>query len=93
MTQKEAILAGLTRGERLTPLNALIRYHTMALSQRIGELKRDGHPIQSRMVTVGEKRVAEYYLPNPAAGVPKQQCPDGLISALSPALDLRHECV
>ncbi len=76
MTQKEAILAGLQRGERLTPLNALIRYHTLALSQRVGELKRDGHAIESRMVTVGEKRVAEYYLKNPVAGVPKQQCPD-----------------
>ena len=89
MTQKSAILEGLRRGEHLTPLNALIRYHTMALSQRIGELKRDGHPIQSRMVTIGEKRVAEYYIENPAPGVPKPQGPDGHSSTAStPALDL-----
>ena len=63
MSQKAAILAELQAGHRLTPLTALIRVHTLALSQRIGELKRDGHPIQSRMVELdGGKRVAEYWL-------------------------------
>ena len=63
MSQKSAILAALREGQRLTPLNALIRFHTLALSQRIGEIKRQGWPVQSRMIELeGGKRVAEYWL-------------------------------
>ena len=62
MSQKQAILAELQAGRRLTPLSALIRVHTLALSQRCGELRRDGWPIQSRLVKVGEKHVSEYWL-------------------------------
>ena len=65
MSQKQAILEALQAGERLTPLIALQRFQTMTLSQRVTELRAEGHPIQSRMVPNcegGRKRVAEYYI-------------------------------
>ena len=62
-TIKAAILADLQAGNRLTQLTCLIRFKTMAGTQRINELRRAGHPIQSRMVKLeGGKRIAEYYL-------------------------------
>ncbi len=62
-SQKQAILAELQAGRRLTPLTALIRVHTLALSQRIGELRREGWPVQSRMIELEHgKRVAEYWI-------------------------------
>lgn len=60
MSQKAELLCALRDGEKLTPLNALIRYHTLALSQRMGELRRDGWAIKSEMIKVGEKHVAQY---------------------------------
>lgn len=61
-SQAERILAHLTRGHTLTPLQALSRFQCLTLSQRVGELKERGHRIRSRMVEVGGKRVAEYRL-------------------------------
>ena len=59
---KAEILEGLKRGERLTALNALIRYHTMALSQRIGDLRREGHPIADEWTKLDSgKRIKTYY--------------------------------
>ena len=62
MTQCEAILEALRRGERLTVGDALTRYGCYALSQRIGEL-RDRHPeIESEWVeTATGKRIKRYY--------------------------------
>ena len=58
-----ALLAALRRGERLTMLDALERYQVAACSQRMGELKKLGHPVKSRMVTTATgKRVSEYWL-------------------------------
>ncbi len=92
MSQKNDILAALQQGQHLTPLNALIRVHTMSLSQRIGQLKRAGYPIQTKIVKIGpNKRVAEYWLElNPAAGVPTPQGSDRSSSTYPPscALDL-----
>lgn len=65
MSAKVEILKALQAGERLTPLVALQRFQTMTLSQRVTELRAEGHPIKSRMVPNhegGRKRVAEYYL-------------------------------
>jgi hypothetical protein len=62
-TVKQSILQALIAGQRLTPLNALIRFHCLSLSQRIGELKREGNPIQSRTVKLdGGKRISEYFM-------------------------------
>ena len=46
-TQHEMILAALKAGDRLTVLDALRRFDIYALSQRIGELKKEGHDIKS----------------------------------------------
>lgn len=57
------LLMALKSGERLTPLLALEKFNCLSLSQRLGELKRMGWPIQSRLVTVPSgKKVAEYSL-------------------------------
>lgn len=61
--QKEMILAHLRVGLSLTVAEALTKYGIYALSQRVGELKRQGHPITSSLIEVKEGcRVAEYRL-------------------------------
>lgn len=60
-TQAYEILMALKRGERLTVAVALSRYGIYALSQRCGELKRQGWPIRSETISLPSgKRVAEY---------------------------------
>jgi hypothetical protein len=62
-TLQGKLLRAMQSGERLTPISALEGYQCFSLSQRIGELKRMGWPIQSRMIEVPSgKRVAEYWL-------------------------------
>jgi hypothetical protein len=63
-TIKAAILADLKAGHRLTQLTCLIRFKTMAGTQRINELRRTTHPeIQQRMIKLDSgKRVAEYWI-------------------------------
>ena len=62
-TQKHELLLAFRRGERLTVLTALELYGVYALSQRCGELIRDGWPIQSRtIVTRSGKTVSEYWM-------------------------------
>jgi hypothetical protein len=57
------LLMALKQGERLTPLLALERFNCLSLSQRMGELRKDGWPIVVRTVEVNSgKRVAEYSL-------------------------------
>lgn len=63
MTQKELILEHLRCGYSLTVAEALSQYGIYALSQRVGELKREGYPISSELVEVKEGcRVAQYRL-------------------------------
>lgn len=60
-TQNRMILEALKRGEKLTVMEALTRYGVFALSQRCGELRRMGWPIQSEMKTLQNgKRIAVY---------------------------------
>ena len=60
------ILLELQRGRRLTVAVALSELGVYALSQRIGELRRLGWPIERVMVrTRGGANVAEYYLASP----------------------------
>ena len=62
-TQHHALLTAMQRGERLTVAEALTRYGVYALSQRMGELRRMGWPIEAEMVrTETGKRVARYRL-------------------------------
>jgi len=62
-TQHYEILMYLKAGGRLTVAKALTELGIYALSQRIGELKRQGWPIKSNSVeTNGGARVSEYFL-------------------------------
>lgn len=63
MSQRDAILAALQRGDRLTQLDALQRFGCSRLAARIAEIKKLGHPVVMRWVSKGKKTFAEYYLP------------------------------
>ena len=62
MTQSQLILAHLKQGNTLTPWEAReAPFLCMALSQRCGELRREGYPIKSEMIKLPNgKRVAQY---------------------------------
>jgi len=60
MSQRIEILRHLAKGNTLTPMQAFHRFGCLTLSQRVTELKRAGWPIESKLVKVGEKRVARY---------------------------------
>lgn len=60
--QCEAILAHLGAGHSLTPLEALDKFGTLRLSERIRELEKAGYQITHEMVKVGAKRVCQYTL-------------------------------
>lgn len=62
MKQKDAILAALRAGDRLTPLDALYKFGCNRLAARVWELKLEGHPVTSRLVKRGGAEVAEYAL-------------------------------
>ena len=69
MTQNDAILAHLSAGGTLTVAEALTGLGCYALSQRIGELKREGVPIEAEMITLDNgKRVARYRMGGIAYG-------------------------
>lgn len=63
-TQNELIIEHLRSGKTLTVFQAMFDpFRCMALSQRCGELKRQGFPIKSEMVALPNgKRVAQYSL-------------------------------
>lgn len=68
MSQREEILRYLAKGNTLTVLEAIEKFGCYALSQRVGELKRELWPIESEMVDVGNgKRVARYFYKHPVA--------------------------
>ena len=60
-TQRGTLLRALQRGERLTPAEAFSRYGCMSLSQRMGELRRNGWPIKSESVQVGPRTYVSRY--------------------------------
>ena len=63
-TQCYELLMAMVQGVRLTVAKALADHSCYALSQRVGELKREyGWPIKDRFVeTAGGARVKEYWL-------------------------------
>jgi hypothetical protein len=66
MTQTELVLAALTKGEKLTPLDALRRFGCFRLGARIWDLKRAGYTISTEIIEVdGGARVARYSLGAP----------------------------
>ena len=62
MTQVEILAGAFDAGERHTVGSALAKYGIYALSQRVGDLKRIGYPVESRTITTPTgKRVSEYF--------------------------------
>lgn len=63
--QKKQIVNYLMTKGPLTVLTAMQFIRCYALSQRIGELKKEGYDIHRRMIQVDSgKHVAEYYMKN-----------------------------
>lgn len=60
--QNDKIIDYLATGRTLTPIVALRRFGVFRLGARVYELKRQGHPITSRLVRHGDAWVAEYRL-------------------------------
>ena len=59
-TMKQALIVELKRGY-LTPIMALERCACLSLSQRCGELRRDGYKVLDKWVKLnGGKRVKSY---------------------------------
>ena len=59
--QLRTLLAAFRRGERLTVAGALGRLQIYALSQRVGELRKQAWPVQSRNIYTGHGAVVKQY--------------------------------
>ena len=69
MTQCEQLMEAFDRGERLTVGEAMMRYGVYALSQRCGEIRGLGYPVDSRIIEVASgKRVKQYFKGGIAVG-------------------------
>jgi hypothetical protein len=64
MSQKNDILLHLMKGQPIDPMLALCKFGCFRLGARIFDLKKEGWPIQSKLVGK-EKKYAEYRLPPP----------------------------
>lgn len=63
-SQNALIKGWLLNGKSITPLDALNMFGCFRLSARIANLRDEGLPIVTDMVTISNKRVARYYLSN-----------------------------
>lgn len=63
-SQNSLIKGWLLNGKSITPLDALKMFGCFRLSARIANLRDEGLPIVTDMVTINDKRVARYYLSN-----------------------------
>ena len=61
-TQNKEILEYLRTGNTLTPIQALKKFNCFRLGARIYDLKEKGYSIQTKMISDGRKRFAEYKL-------------------------------
>jgi len=59
-SQSDLILFHMMDGSTLTSLEALKKFGCFRLAARIGDLKKDGHKIQKRTITVNKKKIAQY---------------------------------
>ena len=71
-TQNVQILEHLMQGKSITPYDALRLYRVMRLASRISDLRKRGHKIEKRMISVtnadGKKcRVAQYWMEDTGA--------------------------
>jgi len=63
-SQNALIKGWLLNGKSITPLDALNMFGCFRLSARIANLRDEGLPIVTDIVTINDKRVARYYLAN-----------------------------
>jgi len=64
MSQNAQILKYLRPpGRTLTPLKALQLFGCLRLSARIHNLRNEGHPIKTKLITRNGKTFAQYYMP------------------------------
>lgn len=63
-SQNALIKGWLLNGKSITPLDALNMFGCFRLSARIANLRDEGLPIVTDMVTINDKRIARYYLAN-----------------------------
>ena len=61
-SQNALIKGWLLNGYSITPIEALNMFGCFRLSARISNLREDGLPVVTDMVTINDKRVARYYL-------------------------------
>ena len=62
MSQLKQIKNYLLNGNKITPLEALQKFGSFRLSAIIYNLKKEGMNIKTNMITVNDKRFAEYEL-------------------------------
>lgn len=65
MSQCDAILEALLRGETVTPFSAFALCGSLATHSRIAELRQRGYDISCQWVTRNGKRYGEYSLRQP----------------------------
>lgn len=61
-SQNALIKGWLLNGKSITPMEALNMFGCFRLSARIANLRDQGLPVVTDMVTINDKRVARYYL-------------------------------
>ena len=62
-SQANQILKCLESGASLTAIDALKRFGCLRLAARIEDLRSEGHPIITTMVSKNDSRVASYSMP------------------------------
>jgi len=63
LTTKERIIKHLLQVLNLSALKGFYLYDTMRLSARIHDLRREGWPIESKLIEKGTKKFAQYSIP------------------------------
>ena len=61
MKQTDLLQEAFDRGEALTVASALSLYGIYALSQRCGDLRRDGYPVESEMIALPNGKHCKQY--------------------------------
>lgn len=61
-SQNALIKGWLLNGKSITPMEALNMFGCFRLSARIANLREEGMPVVTDIVTINDKRVARYYL-------------------------------
>lgn len=60
MSQNDAILNYLQKGNKMTWLDGLKLFKCRALNSRVSDLRKSGYNIKSEFIKVGKKTVSQY---------------------------------